>query len=113
MRDDVSLLSNGAVGWIQIAGFVIAGAMVVACAIGVQRALKDGPAATWAPRLIALYGLGLVAAGVFVADPMTGSSSPFVVLGFWVALLVVWGWLAGLSIHLYRAVAAESGPTPA
>lgn len=181
-RDDASLLSNGALGWIQIANFIVTGAMVIACAIGVQRALKVGPAATWAARLLALYGLGLVGAGLFVADPMngfppgapagrpasmtlhgtlhiaaaaiaflcliaacfvlarrfaglgqrrwaaasrvtgalflvgfggvaSGSSSPVVVIGFWVALLVVWGWLAALSLHLCRAVAADSGST--
>jgi hypothetical protein len=72
MRDDASLLSNGSLGWIQIANFVVTGAMVVACAAGVHRALKSGLAAIWAPRLLALYGLGLVAAGLFVADPMNG-----------------------------------------
>jgi hypothetical protein len=40
----------------------------------------------------------------------SGSSSPVLVLDFWLALLVVWGWLAGLSLHLYRTVAAGSGP---
>lgn len=174
-RDDASLLSNGALGWIQIANFVITGLMVIACAVGTQRALGSGRAATWAPRLMALYGLGLIAAGVFVADPMngfppgapsgrpasisvhgmlhiasagiaflcliaacfvlarrfaafdqprwaafsratgvlffagfagvaSGSSSPAVIFGFWVALLVVWGWLAAVAIHLYRTV---------
>jgi hypothetical protein len=184
IRDDASLLSNGSLGWIQIANFVVTGAMVIACAIGVGRALRSGPAATWAPRLIALYGLGLIAAGIFVADPMngfpagtpvgrpasisvhgtlhivaagiaflsliaacfvlarrfatlghrrwvvasratgvlfllgfvgvaSGSSSPVVVVAFWIALLVVWGWLAALSLHLYGAVTADSVTTPA
>lgn len=63
---------DGALGWIQIANFIVTGAMVIARAIGIQRALKGGPAAAWAPRLLALYGLGLVAAGLFVADPMNG-----------------------------------------
>jgi hypothetical protein len=31
-----------------------------------------GPGATWAPRLIAAYGVGLVAAGAFRADPAWG-----------------------------------------
>ena len=67
-RDDVSLLSNGSLGWIQIANFLITGAMVVAAAVGLHRALPGG----WAPRLLAIYGLGLIGAGVFVADPMNG-----------------------------------------
>jgi Protein of unknown function (DUF998) len=181
-RDDASLLSNGSLGWIQIANFAITGVMVIACAIGIQRALQSGIASTWAPRLIGLYGLGLVAAGIFVADPMngfppgtpagrpsmvsvhgtlhiaaavigflcliaaclvlarrfsslgqqrwavfsratgvlfllgfvgvaSGSSSSVVVLGFWIALLVVWGWLAAVSIHLYRQVTAAQPDT--
>jgi Protein of unknown function (DUF998) len=71
-HDDVSLLSNGSLGWIQIANFVVTGAMVIACAIGISRALAGGRSALWAPLLIGLYGLGLVAAGIFVADPMYG-----------------------------------------
>ena len=71
-RDDASLLSNGDWGWIQVANFVLTGAMVLACAIGVGRALRGQRGGTWAPRLLALYGLGLVAAGIFVADPMNG-----------------------------------------
>lgn len=36
------------------------------------RALGSGRGATWAPRLIAGYGLGLIGAGIFIADPMNG-----------------------------------------
>ena len=71
-HDDVSLLSNGGLGWIQIANFVITGLMVIAFAVGVRRALRTGVAATWGPRLLGLFGLGLVGAGLFVADPMNG-----------------------------------------
>jgi hypothetical membrane protein len=71
-RDDVSLLSNGQLGWIQVANFVVTGLMVLACAVGVGRALAGGRGATWAPRLLGFYGLGLIGAGVFVADPMNG-----------------------------------------
>ena len=173
LHDDVSLLSNGAWGWVQMANFVLTGAMVIACSVGVRRALNGGRAGTWAPRLLGLYGLALVAAGVFVADPMnafppgtaaghpatiswhgmlhmaaagvgflglvaaswlvgsrfaaedrrgwawfsrltgvlfllafaglaSGSSSAAVVLAFWAALVIAWGWLAALSIELYR-----------
>lgn len=71
-HDDVSLLSNGGLGWLQIANFVITGVMVIAFAAGVHRALPAGVAATWGPRLIGLFGLGLIGAGVFSADPMNG-----------------------------------------
>jgi Protein of unknown function (DUF998) len=67
-HDDASLLANGPLGWIQIATFVVAGAMTIAAAAGVHRALPS----RWAPRLIALYGAGLMAAGVFRTDPAGG-----------------------------------------
>ena len=174
-HDDASLLSNGSYGWIQIANFLLTGAMVIAFAVGVRRALKGGSAQTWGPLLLALFGLGMIGAGLFVADPMggfppgtppgrpqaisvhgmlhivsagigflgfaaacfviaqrfarerrsawkwssrvtgllflagfaglaSGSSSSAVVLAFWAALLVAWGWLGALAISLYRRV---------
>jgi len=72
-HDDASLLSNGGLGWIQIANFLLTGAMVIACAVGVRRALGGGAkAGTWGPLLLGLFGLGMIGAGVFVADPMSG-----------------------------------------
>lgn len=67
-HDDASLLSNGPLGWIQIAAFLVAGAMTIVAAAGLRRALPGG----WAPRLLAVYGAGLMAAGVFRADPADG-----------------------------------------
>lgn len=67
-----SLLSNGSLGWIQITNFVLTGLMVAALAVGLRRALPPGRGSTWAPRLIGAYGVGLVAAGVFRADPALG-----------------------------------------
>lgn len=72
LHDDASLLSNGSWGWVQVANFVLTGAMVIACAAGVRRALAGGRGANWAPVLLGLYGLGLIAAGIFTADPMNG-----------------------------------------
>jgi hypothetical protein len=71
-RHDLSLLANGPLGWIQIATLVLAGLMTVAAAAGVGRVLREGPGRTWAPALLTGYGLSLVAAGLFVADPMDG-----------------------------------------
>jgi hypothetical protein len=176
-HDDVSLLSNGSLGWIQIANFMVTGLMVIAFAVGLRRALAGGPGANWAPVLLAVYGLGLIGAGIFVADPMngfppgtpavkpmgisfhgimhivaagigflgfvaacfvlarrfagqnmrawsacsvitgvvflaafagiaSGSSSSLVVLAFWAALILAWGWMAALGVHLYRGTSA-------
>ncbi|OPG06740.1 DUF998 domain-containing protein [Microbispora sp. GKU 823] len=63
-----SLLANGDLGWIHIANFVLAGAMTIAFAAGLRRAHGRG----WAPRLLAAYGLSLLAAGAFRADPAQG-----------------------------------------
>lgn len=71
-HDDASLLSNGSLGWIQIANFVVTGLMVIACAVGLRRALASGRASVWGPILLGVYGLGLICAGIFVADPMYG-----------------------------------------
>lgn len=177
-HDDASLLSNGQLGWIQIANFLLTGAMVIAFAAGVRRALRGGPGQTWAPLLLALYGVGLIGAGLFVADPMSGfppgtppgrpalisahgilhiasagigflgfaaacfvlghrfardrrsrwawasritglvflagfaglasgSDSSAVVLGFWIALVVAWGWMGALALSLYQRVGED------
>lgn len=71
-RHDLSLLANGPLGWIHITVLVLTGAMTIAAALGMRRALARTRGGTWGPRLLAGYGCGLVAAGVFVADPMNG-----------------------------------------
>jgi hypothetical protein len=72
LHDDASLLANGSWGWVQVANFLVTGACVAAFAIGTARALSGRPGGVWAPRLLAVYAVGLVAAGIFVADPMNG-----------------------------------------
>jgi hypothetical protein len=67
-----SLLSNGALGWIQLTNFVLTGLMTVAAAVGLRRALGNDTGRTWAPRLLGAYGVCLIAAGVFRADPAQG-----------------------------------------
>jgi uncharacterized membrane protein YhaH (DUF805 family) len=73
-RHPASMLSNGDQGWIQIANFAVSGLLFVACAIGLHRVL--GPAAgrggTWGPRLVGVFGAGMIAAAVFSADPADG-----------------------------------------
>jgi Protein of unknown function (DUF998) len=71
-RHALSLLENGRLGWIQISNFVITGLLSIACAIGARRVLGRGPGGTWGPRLVAVYGTGVVGAGVFRADPADG-----------------------------------------
>ena len=59
-------------GWIQVINFIVAGVLSLIFAVGVARRLPDGPGSTWAPRLLALFGAGLVIGGVFKADPALG-----------------------------------------
>ncbi|WP_245931518.1 DUF998 domain-containing protein [Actinokineospora auranticolor] len=67
-RHQWSLLANGPGGWVQVVNFVVTGLMVVAFAVGLRRAT----AARWAPGLVAVYGVSLVGAGLFRADPALG-----------------------------------------
>src|SRR5215510_9930556 len=71
-RHPISLLSLGDLGWIQIATFVLSGLAIAAAAVGMRRAVPSGRGAVWGPLLVGLFGLGLVAAGLFTADPSLG-----------------------------------------
>jgi hypothetical membrane protein len=67
-----SQLALGGPGWIQVTNLVLTGLMAIAAAIGLRRALRTGPAATWSPRLLVVFGLGMVVSGVFRVDPAGG-----------------------------------------
>src|SRR4051812_20518624 len=67
-----SLLANGDLGWIQITNFIATGAMVIAAAVGLRRALRPQRGSTWGPLLLGAYGLGMIGAGIFRADPAQG-----------------------------------------
>lgn len=71
-RHPLSLLSLGDLGYVQIANFVLCGALALASAFGLRRVLHPGRAGTWAPILVGAYGTGLIWGGVFVADPAFG-----------------------------------------
>lgn len=71
-RHPMSLLSLGNLGWIQIANFVLTGALCVVCATGMRRVLHPGRSGTWGPLLVGAFGVGLILAGVFVTDPGAG-----------------------------------------
>jgi len=76
-RDEWSLLATGPSGWIQVANLVLSGLMVIAAAVGMRRTgLK------WGPLLLTGYGLGMVGAGIFTADPHDGSQSTHGMLHF-------------------------------
>lgn len=72
MRHPVSSLSLGPGGWVQIINFLAAGLLSIAFAAGLRRSLRPGPGSAAGPLLIAVWGIGLVGAGVFVTDPVSG-----------------------------------------
>ena len=88
-RHELSLMSIGDLGWIQIASFLVTGLLVLGCAVGMRRVMRSGRGRTWGPLLIGLYGLGLIAAGIFVADPINGfpPGMPESPVGYWPARL--------------------------
>jgi hypothetical protein len=63
-----SMLANGRLGWIHVFNLVFSGLMVVAAAVGVRRAVGS----VWAGGLLAVYGVGMIVAGFFKADPGQG-----------------------------------------
>jgi Protein of unknown function (DUF998) len=71
-RHPLSLLATGGTGFVQISNFILAGLGVLCLAIAVRRIIADGVGRRWLARLIAVFGLGLVASGVFVMDPENG-----------------------------------------
>ena len=71
-KHSLSLMSIGPMGWIHITLFIVTGLLVILGAVGIRRAIKGEKAGTWGPLMLGLYGIGLIAAGFFVPDPMKG-----------------------------------------
>jgi hypothetical protein len=68
-RHALSHLSHGTMGWVQVLNFLLTGVLVLAGAAGVRRTLVAGRGRAWGPLLLATYGIGLLGAGIFTADP--------------------------------------------
>ncbi|MFD0358247.1 DUF998 domain-containing protein [Streptomyces sp. NPDC127110] len=71
-RNAISQLALGEAGWIQTASFVLTGALLLAGATGLGRALRGGPGGTWGPALVGLFGVSFWAAAAFPADAGAG-----------------------------------------
>lgn len=71
-RHPLSLLSNGEWGWVHVTNLAVSGLLVIGAAIGIRQALINGRGRTWGPLLIAIYGLSLIGAAIFKADPALG-----------------------------------------
>jgi hypothetical membrane protein len=64
-RHYVSQLATGPGGWVQVVNFLVCGTLVIAFAIGLRATTRS----VAAPILLALFGTGLIVAGVFSTDP--------------------------------------------
>jgi hypothetical membrane protein len=72
-RLPISLLSLGERGWIQVANFLVTGVLFVLFAVGLSRTVdRADRAAVVGSLLLAVFGIGLIAAGLFSADPGGG-----------------------------------------
>jgi hypothetical protein len=73
LRHPVSSLALGPNGWIQVVNFMVAGMLCLAMAVGLLRARRGQPVG---PRsgaiLIGAVGVGLLGAGAFITDPVSG-----------------------------------------
>ncbi len=72
LRQPISALSLGPGGWVQIANFIVFGALSCCSAIGWRATLASGIGARSYPALKVLSGLALIAAGIFSQDPALG-----------------------------------------
>jgi hypothetical protein len=72
LKQPLSLLSLGDLGWIQVSNFIGSGLLVVALAVGARRLMHSGPAGVWGPLLFGGFGVGLIIAGIFRPDPALG-----------------------------------------
>lgn len=71
-RHPVSSLALGERGAVQRASFAVAGSLFLAFAVGVRRSLPTGGRARMLPSLVAGAGAGLLGAGTFATDPISG-----------------------------------------
>ncbi|MFI7592848.1 DUF998 domain-containing protein [Micromonospora sp. NPDC049359] len=68
IRQSVSELATGSTGWIQTTNFLVCGSLFVVFALGVRRALRPRSAARTAAALTGLFGVALIASGLFTTD---------------------------------------------
>lgn len=71
-RHPLSMMSLGQYGWVQIANFLVSGALVVLGAIGLYRAERTSRSWRIGAILLGVYGLCVMLGGLFSTDPSLG-----------------------------------------
>jgi hypothetical protein len=56
----------------QTANFVVARLLTLAFAVGMWRALRPPKRSIWGPLLVGVWAIGLIGAGIFPTDPVSG-----------------------------------------
>ena len=87
-KHQLSLLSNGSLGWVQMLNFIITGGLFLTGAMGMRATLTSGRGSKWGPRLIAAFGPFLV--GSIAASGVNAIDSAMKVL-FWVGVVPLLG----------------------
>jgi hypothetical protein len=72
LRHPVSSLAIGEDGWTQTANFIVTGLLMLAFAIGLRCALRPRGGSWWGPLLVGIFAIGLIGAGIFITDPVSG-----------------------------------------
>jgi hypothetical membrane protein len=72
MCHPVSSLALDDFGWTQVANSIVTGLLTLAFAVGLRRAFRPLGGSTWGPLLIGVWAIGLLGAGIFVTDPVSG-----------------------------------------
>lgn len=67
LRHPASSLALGPGGWVQTVNFLAAGVLTLCFAFGLRRT-----AGTWRAVPVAIWGISLLGAGVFITDPVSG-----------------------------------------
>jgi hypothetical membrane protein len=70
MRHPVSSLALGPYGWTQTVNFLVTGLLTVAFALGLAH--FSGVRRKVGAALVGIWGIGLIGAGLFVTDPVSG-----------------------------------------
>lgn len=104
VADPVSALAAGPYGWVQDVNFAVFGALTIAFAIGVHRALRPSRAGTIGSAFLLVSGVGLVLAAVFPARNASGefANQPGHVLAAVLAFLAAGVGLTAVSRQLAR-----------
>jgi hypothetical protein len=113
IRHQVSLLSLGDGGWVQVVSFLVNGPLLIGFAIAMRARLGDGSGALAGPVALGLAGLGLIVAGLFSSQPLFGyppgtrpgmatEVTPTSLLHVFGAFLLIFGIIAAAMIFARR-----------